>query len=347
MNGIIGFSSILADNSLGKEDKESYVKIVNSSCQQLLHIINDIIDISKIEAGQIDIEESPFIFRDLLDEVLAFFSPMADASGIVLKREPVPEQVAEIIKSDRTKIRQVLDNLYSNALKFTPSGSITLKCSLENDFLIFRVSDTGVGIEPEVHEVIFERFRQADTNFSRTHEGTGLGLSISKAYVEKMGGAIGVDSEKGKGASFWFSVPYKPARILTPVNDSPMKNSGKDRIFTVLVVEDEEINWMYTYEVLKDRINVIRAKTGSEALEIIKGDITIDLVLMDIKLPDINGLELTKMFRKLKNDLPVIALTAYALSGDREKAINAGCSEYLSKPVKREDLLDVVLAYCR
>jgi PAS domain S-box-containing protein len=347
MNGIVGFSQILGDHRLKKEEREAFVKIINSSCEQLLHIINDIIDISKIEAGQIDFSQSPFSIRDLLDEVYLFFLPVAKENKIELILDSVPVQIAETIISDRTKIRQVLDNLISNALKFTSAGSVIISCRLEDQFIQFTVKDTGPGIHPEMHKIIFERFRQADTSFAKTYGGTGLGLSISKAYVEKMGGSIGVRSSEGKGASFWFRLPYIPfTGQLKDEVSSPKKSKTREKL-TIMVVEDEEVNWLYIHETLKKQAKLLHAVNGVIALDLLKKNSDIDLVIMDIKLPDINGLDLTRMIREIKNDLPVVALSAYALAGDREKAINAGCADYLAKPVKKDDLLNLVSDYSR
>jgi PAS domain S-box-containing protein len=342
MNGIVGFSQMLGDPRLRKDEREAFIKIVNSSCEQLLHIINDIIDISKIEAGQVDFSESTFSIRELLEEVYSFFLPAAKEIKIELAKDPVPSYIEENIISDRTKIRQVLDNLMSNALKFTNSGRVVISCGLEDQFIRFMVKDTGIGIRPGMQEIIFERFRQADTSFAKTHSGTGLGLSISKAFVEKMGGSIGVLSEEGNGSSFWFRLPYKPFTGRLEDEAPVVKKTKAGEKITVLVIEDEEINWLYISEILKKRAKLIHAVNGVVALDLVKKNPDIDLVLMDIKLPDINGLELTKMIKAVNKNLPVVAQTAYALAGDREKAFNAGCVEYFTKPVRRDDLLNLV-----
>lgn len=342
MNGIVGFSQMLADPVLKKEDRESYIRIVNSSCEQLLHIINDIIDISKIEAGQVDVSEFPFNLRSLLEEVRTFFLPSAKENNLKLILDQVPGKISEMIVSDRTKIHQILDNMISNALKFTNSGKIVIRCSLNDQFLNFQVEDTGIGIQRELHEAIFDRFTQAETSFVKKHSGTGLGLSISKAYVEKMGGAIGVFSEPGKGSNFWFKLPYKPYDGQKKSDDPIARNVKTGRKITILIVEDEEINWLYLNEILKKHAKIIHAVNGELALDIIRKNKEIDLVLMDIKLPDNDGLELTRMIKSINSELPVVAQTAYALAGDKEKAFEAGCVDYLSKPIKRDDLLNLV-----
>jgi PAS domain S-box-containing protein len=347
MNGIMGFSMMLADPMLTKETRDSYIRIVNSSCEQLLHIVNDIIDISKIEAGQIEVSESAFDLKILLNEVFTFYSPISREKGINLEIEESRCSLSgnSFIISDRIKLRQIFDNLLSNAVKFTPSGKIIILCEIKDGFIRFKVEDTGIGIKPELQNVIFERFRQVESTFTKTYGGTGLGLAITKAYIEKLGGKITVRSEFGKGSVFSFKLPYKPASDLIVREENVSRFRPLDLGMTILVVEDEEINWLYLNEILKNRVRVIRAVTGKEAIEQVKLNADIDIVLMDIKLPDINGLELTKIIKSINSKLKVIAQTAYALSGDRESVIAAGCSGYISKPVNRDELLNLILAY--
>jgi PAS domain S-box-containing protein len=348
MNGIMGFSMMLVDPMLPIEVRESYVKIINSSCDQLLHIVNDIIDISKIEAGQIDLSESSFDLKELLSEVSSFYTPVAREKGIDLIIYPLGGKLSDNgwIISDRIKIRQVLDNLLSNAVKFTHAGEITLKCDLEEGFLQFEIEDTGIGIQPDLQKAVFERFRQVETSYTKKYGGTGLGLSITKAYVEKMGGKIWLQSELGKGSVFFLTLPYKPSVSDKNIDTEPIiMNELSEKDLTVLVVEDEDINWFYLHEILKKNVITIRASNGKQALELVKNHPEIGIILMDIKLPDINGLELTGIIKSINNGIIIIAQTAFALSGDRENAIEAGCSDYITKPVRKEDLLNLISIY--
>jgi PAS domain S-box-containing protein len=347
MNGIMGFSMMLADPLLPKETRDSYIRIVNSSCEQLLHIVNDIIDISKIEAGQIEVNESAFDLKILLNEVYTFYSSITREKGIKLELDQTRCNLTHnaFIISDRTKLRQIFDNLLSNAVKFTPSGRIIMRCELRDGFIRFKVEDTGIGIESELQNIIFERFRQVESSFTKTYGGTGLGLAISKAYIEKLGGNIGVRSEFGIGSVFSFKLPYKPASDVNISEENVSRFRPLDLGMTILVVEDEEINWLYLNEILKNRVRVLRAVTGRETIEKVKQNADIDIILMDIKLPDINGLELTKIIKSINGKIKVIAQTAYALSGDRESVIASGCSGYISKPVNRDELLNLILAY--
>jgi CheY-like chemotaxis protein len=347
MNGIMGFSTMLADSSLQDETRESYVKIVNSSCDQLLHIVNDIIDISKIEAGQIDLSQSSCDLMELMEEVISFYNPAAQEKGIDLVMEPLSPFLYDNrrIISDHTKLRQVLDNLLSNAVKFTHSGKIILRCELDEDFLKVEIEDTGIGIKSDLQSIVFERFRQVENSYTKKYGGTGLGLSITKAYIEKMGGKIWVRSELGKGSTFSFILPYKSATPWETEAKETVKVSQLKGDMTILIVEDEEINWLYLHEILKNSVKTLNAVTGAQAVEYVKKHPEIEIVLMDIKLPDINGLELTKIIKQINNKITVIAQTAFALSGDREKALEAGCSDYITKPVKKADLLNLISLY--
>jgi len=347
MNGIMGFSMMLADPSLQNQTREAYAKIITSSCDQLLHIVNDIIDISKIEAGQIDILQSAFDLRELLEEVISFYEPAAREKGIDLVVKPLSGVFSDNhqIITDRTKLRQVMHNLLSNAVKFTNSGKIVFSWELTDGSLKVEVEDTGIGIESDLQSIVFERFRQVETSYTKKYGGTGLGLSITKAYIEKMGGTISVRSEFGKGSTFSFILPCKIAEFDNKETKEVQKNSQLKNDMTILIVEDEEINWLYLNEILKKRVKTLNAVTGAQAVEYIKNYPEIEIVLMDIKLPDINGLELTKIIKQTNDKIKVIAQTAFALSGDREKALAAGCSDYITKPVKKEDLLNLISIY--
>jgi CheY-like chemotaxis protein len=230
-------------------------------------------------------------------------------------------------------------------VKFTQSGKIILRCKVSGEKMGFEVEDTGIGIHPELQNAVFERFRQVETSYIKNYGGTGLGLSITKAYVEKMGGKIRISSELGKGSVFSFMLPYKPAireekKDVTAKQSEPLKED-----LTVLVVEDEDINWYYLYEILKGTVKTLRAESGKLALEYINRHPEIDLVLMDIKLPDINGLDLTRMIKAINSKVIIIAQTAFALTGDREKAIDAGCSDYITKPVNKDELLRLIAVH--
>lgn len=346
MNGIIGFSSLLNEPDLDDTERNRFVKIINDNCQQLLHIISDIIDISKIEAGLIDIETVDFNLNDMMDSLLENYLPKASRKGLSmsLHKDLLCDEC--IVGGDPSKTRQVLENLLTNALKFTSQGEINFGYRLVNDQLELFVEDTGIGISPEHQVAVFDRFWQVEAGLARQYGGTGLGLSISKAFIRKLGGDIYLESMPGKGSRFLVILPYHPKSqkisILTDKPDRPGQIIGK----TILVVEDEADNFEFLQVILhKLKLRVLHAWNGAEALHIFKEHPEIDLILMDFKLPDIPGQEVTRTILKLRKDMPVIATTAYAMSGDREKAILAGCIDYIAKPIRMEEIVGMLHQY--
>lgn len=343
MNGIMGFSKMLVKTGLSENKKAQYAKIIDDLCIQLLQLIDDIINISKIETGQITINQNKININDLLITLFSIYKPVTGKNNInFYLTKDLPDDEAEII-TDQIKFRQILDNLIGNAIKFTHTGFVKIGYSVKNDFLEFYVEDSGIGIPIELQESIFERFRRVEAS-SKIYSGTGLGLSISKAYVEKLGGKIWVKSEPGKGSVFYFTIPFVPA------NKKSGKGKGVKRKekSVVLIVEDDEINYLYFEEVLIDiNMDILHAKNGKEAIEICRDNPDIDLVLMDIKLPDLNGYEATKQIKKIRTNLPVIAQSAYAMTGDRETAINAGCVDYITKPIDSKDLIEKIKLHIR
>lgn len=344
MNGIIGFSQMLDDPELSQAKRRYFADIIRNSSQQLLRIVNDIVDISKVEAGQITIKEIPTCINDICIELFSFYKSAAQKNNINLYvKKSLPNHRSKIY-ADETKLRQVLNNLLSNALKFTHKGHVEFGYTLHNNFLEFYVKDTGIGIPKEAYPVVFERFRQADSDENKTYGGTGLGLAISKAYIEKMGGRIWFESNVNTGSTFYFCIPYKAVEredISRFAEEQARENAP-----TILVVEDEEINYLYIEEVVSQlNYNVLHAKSGTEAVEMCKTHTELQLVLMDIKLPGMNGLDATRKIRTFNPELPIIAQTAYAMSEDREKALEAGCVDYIAKPVKKQQLITMIKQY--
>ncbi|MCG8696482.1 MAG: ATP-binding protein, partial [Bacteroidales bacterium] len=346
MNGIIGFAEMLTEANLSESKQRHFIDIINDGCKQLLRIVNDIISISKIETGQIDIAETPVAINDILLEVYAFYQPVANRKKIQLFYGSTIGDEESITLTDPTKIRQILDNLVSNAIKYTHEGYIKLSCerNTNNEFIII-VEDTGVGIDVAMHEKIFERFRQADSSGVQ-NEGTGLGLSISKAYSEALGGRIWIEPGEHRGSIFKFTVPYKGGNFTKEIEHeitpeySINTNNNKH---TILVVEDEEINYLYLEELLTiEHLSILHARTGFEAIELCDTIPDIVLVLMDIKLPGMNGLDATREIRKTHHDLPIIAQTAYAMENDKKSALRAGCDDFISKPIKTNLLIDII-----
>lgn len=350
MNGIIGFSELLTDPGLSLELRKKYVGIVVASGEQLMTIIDDILDISRIEAEEVEISEDIFNINEIIDELREIFSLRTDKKGIQLKTFKALEDQHCFYKSDKAKVKQVLSNLVGNAIKFTKQGYVEFGYSIKENLAEFYVKDTGIGISADMQPKIFDRFRQAEIDLSREHGGTGLGLSISDKLVQILGGKIWLESELGKGTTFYFQLPFVKVEQATAFANTPSVTEIDKPLVTkksvVLIVEDEEINRHFITEVLKSaNIQFLEAKNGKEAVDICASKPEVKLVLMDIKMPIMNGYEATAQIKKLWPELPIIAQTAYALSGDEERAKEAGCDDYITKPIKREVLLEKIAKY--
>jgi PAS domain S-box-containing protein len=340
MNAIIGFSNLIKEHAWEPKQMDEFLNYINEGAHNLLDIVTDIVEISKIAANDINITLKSFDFLKFLNDIMAEFSEKAKLKGLDFIIETKSLQKDIVIISDEAKLSVVLHHLLDNAIKFTQTGNISLDYSISDNDIAVCVKDTGIGISPEIQDDIFEPFKQAESNLSRAYGGTGLGLSISRAYIEKLGGKLWVDSVQGEGSKFCFSFPLTRSEDhLTP---GP-KGTGKFKNLNILIVEDEEMNFRYLAEVLKNKAeNIYHAIDGFSAIEQCRNNPKINMVLMDIKLPGINGLEATSEIKKFRPDLPVIAQTAYTLIGDREKALEAGCDEYISKPIDREKLFTLI-----
>lgn len=352
MNGIIGFASLLEGGELSEASGKNYIKIIINSANQLLRVIDDILEISKLETHQVALHPREVNVNDLLEGCFAVFDLKAREKKLPFYLEKTLDgEMAEIIVDDN-KLLKIFDNLIENALKFTHEGYIKMGYALKGMLLEFYIKDTGIGISPENKELIFERFSQEEKEMSRKVGGLGLGLSIAKANVELLGGTIGVESEKGKGAVFYVAIPFHPAHPeKLSLNKFIMKNQNKENasdVTVVLIVEDEEINYQYIEFLLKHmkkKLKLLRAIDGKQAVDLCKSNPKIDLVLMDIKIPVMSGLEATKIIKKMNQDLPVVAQTAYATPDDREKAMEAGCDDFISKPFERDEFYKLVKRY--
>ncbi|KAF0203582.1 MAG: hypothetical protein FD170_1009 [Bacteroidetes bacterium] len=348
MNAIVGFAEMLHDTDLKRIEKDKFIDAIIRSGDSLLHLINDIIDISKIEAGQLKLTSAECNISELLNELELDFTSELERhhkSHILLliqKDFSVPDFR---IYTDSVRLRQVLSNLIGNAIKFTDEGFIEIGYRIESGKLLFYVRDSGVGISPEHQKLIFERFGQVKTQESRNLEGTGLGLTISKNLVELLGGKLWVDSYPGEGSTFWFTLPLsevvsKPSQTLK--SEQPVLKIDLTGI-TILVVEDVDTNYFYISALLeKLNAEIIRAINGSKAVEICRNNPSVRLVLMDIDLPVMNGYEATKAIKQMRPELPVLAQTAFAMSGEKERCLEAGCDDYLAKPIRKDDLIRVI-----
>ena len=352
MNGILGFTELLKDSHLTGDQQKTYIEIINKSGERMLNTINDIIDISKIEAGQVEVVKSEVSVNKMLEEQYEFFNSEAQSKGLELIYKPTLTDKEANIVTDKHKLDGILTNLIKNAIKYTKHGNICFGCSLkkESNFeeLEFYVKDTGIGIPSDRIEAIFNRFEKADIEDTQVFEGSGLGLAISKSYVEMLGGNIQVSSKEGSGSTFTFSIPY----IQQSMKETDTKG-GVNKIqqaplnkLSVIVAEDDEINQLFYKTIFKNKFrNIIFTTNGAETIEAIKKHSEINIILMDIKLPDMSGYDATCEIRKFNQDVVIIAQTAYGLSGDKEKAIEAGCDDYIAKPINKGLLFEKIMLH--
>ncbi|HEY9017189.1 ATP-binding protein [Thiomicrospira sp.] len=351
LNAVIGMSGLLLDQTLNTEQRRQ-AEMIQRSGQHLLHLINDILDFNKLEAGRVELESEPFDLNQLIHTVIEMVKPSAQAKGIELLVEKPPGLVT-YIKGDPARLRQVLLNLLGNAIKFTEKGSVTLKIMGIDHRMRFEVKDTGIGIAEDKLESLFDAFTQADASTSRKYGGTGLGLSISKKLAQAMGGDIGARSRLGVGSCFWFEVPMEPANR----QDLPVESDQPDYLnqhpLSILVAEDNPSNQLLIQAILaKLHHQVVLAENGLEVLDQLnKPGAKFDLILMDMQMPEMDGLEATRRIRRHEISgiacIPIIALTANAMFGDREKVISAGMNDYLSKPIDIDALQKALWRWSR
>lgn len=342
MNAIVGFAGLLNEPGISPDKQNEYTGIIVQSSNQLLSIISDIVHIATIEAGQEKMNETGINLNDLCDLIFEQFSLKTQDKDIKLQyHKGLPDAEANI-QTDETKIIQVLSNLVNNALKFTRKGSVVFGYQMKGKEVEFYVEDTGIGIPAHMHQEIFNRFRQVENTATRQYGGSGLGLSISKAYVELLGGRIWLTSEPGQGSKFYFSIPFKktPDKNLNKTRPVPEIKIEALRERTVLVAEDEEFNFMLLEEILSaEKLRLIRAVNGFEAVQLCQENLDIDVVLMDLKMPVMNGYDATVKIKELRPGLPVIAVTAYTSEVDKKRALACGCCDFISKPYNRTELI--------
>ncbi|MBI9054528.1 MAG: PAS domain S-box protein [Bacteroidales bacterium] len=336
MNAILGFSQLLKEKRIEPEKQDKFLDIIVSRSKNLLQIINDIIDISKIEANQLTIENNEFSLKKSLYELYSFFEAEIythNKSHVNLTLSADLSEVIGNIRSDEVRLKQILTNLISNAIKFTEKGEIEFGYNVKGDNLEFFVRDTGIGIPEESKKHIFERFRQADDSSTREFGGTGLGLSICKQLVEKLGGEIWFDSKTDKGSIFYFTIPLEMVtqdQSSSELNASNFDLTGK----TILIVEDDLISMTYLEELLiGTKASILKAFNGEKAVEIFKNNANIDIVLMDVYLPKMSGNDATREIKKINAEIPVVMQSAYALPSDKKESFKYGCDDYITKPI--------------
>jgi len=345
MNSIVGFSELLKDKKSSEPEKLQYLDMIAKGSDQLLNIVNEVLDISLIETGNITVNKQSLHINHLLDEMYLLFRPSLRTDIAMEVTKGLPDSSDQIL-TDATKVRQILNNLLNNAIKFTDKGYIRFGYRLVNNELEFYNEDTGIGIDADYHNKIFERFRKLGNGESRIYEGVGLGLAICKGNVDLLRGKIWVESIPGEGSKFYFTIPYEPVYEEEIPKPKKSETNGKLDELTILVAEDDEINFFYIKELFRGTgATIIHAVNGKEAVEMVHSNDRISLVLIDIKMPVMNGYEAIKKIRELRPDLPIIAQTAFALSNEMLKAFNAGSNDYISKPFKKEQLIALVEKY--
>ena len=353
LNSVVGFANLLLDDDIERETREEYIEHINYNSEKLLQIIGDIIDLSRLSSSQIEITYEEASLSELVGEVM-------DDARLTIKRtdKPIILNVKnntggsnDLVFTDRIWLKRVLNHLMDNAIKFTLDGSIEFQYAIDNDHIVFVIKDTGIGINKENLVRIFEEFRQEVDGHQRPFEGLGVGLTLAKEVVERMGGRIEVESEKGIGSAFSFHIPYRPAGNKSKIRlliDDPLSTPVNWRKRKCLLVDDNKDVLIFLSRVLVDTgITIITARSGYEALEIVKSDESIDVIILDMQMPEMNGIETTKEIKKLRSNLPIIAQTAFVFENDTDIILEAGCDACLIKPIRRDHLITVMSSFVK
>jgi hypothetical protein len=345
MNGILGFADLLKQSAFDDIDQNLYIELIEESGARMLNIMDDLIDISKVESGQMELFISETNINEQVGSVFNAFQAEANNKNIQLHIENLLPETDSIIRTDKEKLYTILKKLMRNAIKYSKKGRIEINVEKKGDYIEFHVKDNGIGIHEERQEAIFDRFIQADMGDKRAFEGAGLGLSISKAYVNMLGGEIWLKSKPNIGSKFYFTLPcdIEEDDGSEIVNYELNKNEMK---LKVLIVEDDKISMSFI-ELLLEPISsqIILAKNGEEAVRLYHENQDIDLILMDIKMPELDGYEATRQVRRMNKDVIIIAQTAYSLLGDRDKSIEVGCNDYITKPIFKDKLMTLISKY--
>jgi PAS domain S-box-containing protein len=350
MNGILGMTQLLANPDITPEQRKEYVELINKNSETLLNLVDDIIDVSKIEAGQMKIIRKSFRLNSLLDQVHALFKSSSVYKGKIdlqlNMNKNLPDNLS--IYTDPDRLRQVFINLIGNSLKFTDKGFVEFGYNLKGKILEFYVKDTGIGVSEDKQKVIFDRFTQVDDSLTRKFGGSGLGLTISKGLIELLGGQIWATSVLHVGSQFFFTIPYVPTfddeENYRHGEIAPKDYNWSKKVF--LIVEDDKVSYKFLEGVFrKTKAKIYHADNGLKAVELCKKHLDIDIVLMDIQLPEMSGLDATRLIKGIRKELPIIAQTANAMSEDKEKCLEVGCVDYISKPININVLFSKIDKY--
>lgn len=344
LNGILGFSQILLDPDLDEEEKNRYMHILNESSDRLINTVTNFLEIAMISSGNLEADKKEFIPETVISDVARNFRSQCEAKDLKLQISIPRAGVDSRIYSDRNLLYKILKHLMDNAIKFTFSGTITLGYDQKGNEFIFYVKDTGKGISEEGKTLIFKRFMQEDNSYTRCYEGCGLGLSITRSLVELLGGKIWVESEIERGSAFFFSIPDQPEDVKQ--KDLFVHANATRAIKTILVAEDDDTDFLFINVLLRvENTRILHAKNGLEAVDLCKKNGDICAVLMDLRMPVMDGLEATRQIKALRNDLPVMAVTVYSGQLDKQLALEAGCDAFITKPLIKGVLYERLAKY--
>ena len=342
MNGILGFTNLLQEMDLNSDEQQQYLRIIEKSGHRMLNTINEIIDIAKIESGQMEVNISSVNINEILGDCYSFFLPEAAEKNIQLWQSNFLQNEESFIFTDKVKLHGIFTNLIKNAIKYTRVGLVELGYVLNSSKteLQFFVKDTGIGIPTDRQAAIFERFIQADIQDTMALQGSGLGLTISRAYIEMLGGKIWVESKENNGSTFYFTLPFNNVVALEiNKNTTVVEKQNQIKGLKILIVENDFFSTqLLTFILHHIAAEIITVNSGKDAVETCKNNPDIDLVLMDIQMPEMNGYEAVRQIRKFDKKMIIIAQTAFALINDREKSIRAGCNDYITKPIVKREL---------
>lgn len=348
MNAIIGFISMLKESPVDEETRDRFYEIINTSGERLISTVNALIDISQVETQQIKVYNSEVNLREILTNYVDSATPLAAKRNNKITCTSKYFTAEVWLYSDRNLLASIFTNLIANAIKFTSNGTIEIGSRDEGNDIVFFIKDTGIGIPKHRLDAIFDRFVQADSSLSRSYEGSGLGLSIAKAYAQLLGGDVSVESEEGKGSTFFFNIPKVEVKKLKKreTNQTKGTEGSLHQGSRILVVEDDELSYLFLKKLLEEKgLEIVYAANGADAIKMVRNDTEISLVLMDIKMPEMSGEEATRQIRTFNRDIPIIAQTAFAMPADRNRFIEIGCNDYISKPIERDKLIRLLEKY--
>lgn len=343
MNGIIGFTELLHDKNLTESEKKQYISTITNSSYRLLETVNQILDISLIESGNLVIREQKVNLNRLIREYVSVYTPLVNTKTSLSYTTSLNDDNCTIL-SDESKLRMIMNNLIGNAVKFTEEGFIRFGYRHTDEQLEFYVEDSGIGINEETLGSIFTRFQKPEWSNGRFYEGMGLGLAICKETLELMKGSINVTSKQDEGSVFRFTIPYTPAPVEEEIRAVAPPDTYSDlKGLVLLIVEDDDSNYRYIREIFQHAdFQILRAENGRKAVDLCTNNPEINMVLMDIRLPGLNGYDATRLIKAVRPELPVIAQTAYALAEEPEHAADAGCNDYISKPFRKTALINLI-----